>query len=285
MTRAADVLFDNDLVHLCGHRGHSIAGTENSKTALRWASSLGATLCEIDIRLTADEQFVVYHDPILDTASEGTGPVRSLRLQELKKIHHKPRFSNGQQDRDKKRDHLTCLEETLEFASALNLGLIVEVKDRLSEAKHVQLLVDIVNNSTLKDFALLSSFDHSFLKDLKADHPTVSTFGIMHTRHISPLRIAKEADLDVYSVDYPRFHPEDAAELQEGGVRVGTFFPRSVVTENGWDTHAGGLSDTLDSAVAGNVNILGMDDVKWGKTFLDKANIPYHDFARANVMA
>lgn len=285
MIRAVDVLFDGPGVHLCGHRGHSINGTENSKAALRAARSKGATLCEIDVRLTADEEFVVFHDPILDNASSGSGPIRNLTLKALQSVEHKPRFNSAPVDQCAASDPLICFAETLDFAAALNLGLVVEVKDRLTDAAHVRKLVEIVDASPMPDRVLLSSFDHSFLRDLKDAHEHVSTFGIIHTRHVSPVRLAQEARIDVYSVDYPRFHPDDAAALRKDGIRVSTFFPRPVVTHSDWDTHMHGTTDTVESLQAGTLDILGMDDVDWGRSFLDDNEINYRQVAGADVMA
>lgn len=285
MARACDVLFDNDVLHLCGHRGHSIDGAENSKSSLRTARNKGATLCEIDIRLTADDEFIVFHDPILDTASDGTGPVRSLTLKELRSIRHKPRNTNGSAEIGQPGDHLACFEEILEFAATINIGLVVEVKDRLQEKEHIKKILELVEASSLRERVLISSFDHSFLRDLKQDYPETSTFGIMHTRHVSPVRIAEESMIDVYSVDYPRFHPDDAAALCQNGIRVATFFPRSVVTQNDWDIHFGGLNDTLESARAGHLAIVGLDDVAWGKSFLEDNGIAFRYVPQTDMMA
>lgn len=284
MTRAADVLFAGDGLHLCGHRGHSIDGTENSKTALRAARTHGATLCEIDLRLTADDEFVVYHDPILETASSGTGPIRDQTLSEVKQLRHRSRHLPCSSEAEEG-DEIICFAETLDYAAALNLGLIVEIKDRLTDARHINRLVQIVDASPMKDQVLLSSFDHRFLRDLKEAHPQVSTFGIMHTRHVSPVRLAQEAKIDVYSVDYPRFDPADAAALTADGIYVSTFFPRTVVTNHAWDNHMGGLTDTADSIRSGTVAILGMDDVAWGQSFLKDHDLSCRKVSRSDVMA
>lgn len=285
MIGAADALFDGQGVHLCGHRGHSIDGTENSKSALRSARNMGATLCEIDIRLTADEEFVVFHDPTLDKASTGRGPTRDHTLKELRNVWHEARFSTNGAIAVNDGDSLICLAETLDFAAALDLGLVVEVKDRLTESRHVRKLVEIVKGSSLRDRVLFSSFDHCFLRDLKESHPHVLTFGIIHTRHVSPVRIALEAQIDVYSVDYPRFHSDDAAALRAEGIRVSTFLPRSVTTDRNWDKHVGGLNETIESVKEGTLDILGMDDVAWGRAFLECNKLAYRNSTHADVMA
>lgn len=285
MISAAEALFDGQGVHLCGHRGHSIDGTENSKSALRSARNMGATLCEIDIRLTADGEFVVFHDPTLDIASTGKGPTRDHTLNELRKVRHKARFQKNEAHAVNDGDGLICLAETLDFAAALDLGLVVEVKDRLTESPHVRKLVEIVKGSPLRDRVLFSSFDHCFLRDLKESHPHVLTFGIVHTRHVSPVRIALESQIDVYSVDYPRFHSDDASALRAEGIRVSTFIPRSVITDRNWDNHVSGLNDTIESVKEGTLDILGMDDVAWGRALLEYNKLTYRNSAHTDVMA
>ena len=49
----------------CAHRGDSWALRENTLPAVRSALAKGAAVVEIDVRLTADGDVVVLHDPTL----------------------------------------------------------------------------------------------------------------------------------------------------------------------------------------------------------------------------
>lgn len=60
------------------HRGHSDVYPENTMLAFREAVRAGAGGIEMDIRRTADHQFVMMHDPVVDRTTNGTGYVAQL---------------------------------------------------------------------------------------------------------------------------------------------------------------------------------------------------------------
>lgn len=69
------------------HRGGSQLAPEHTMTAFRKAAELGVDGFEIDIRLTKDEEIVVFHDDFIDRTSDGTGRVADLTLEELQKFN------------------------------------------------------------------------------------------------------------------------------------------------------------------------------------------------------
>lgn len=68
------------------HRGANTDAPENTIAAFRLARQQGADGIELDVKLTGDGQVVVLHDQTLDRTSDGHGPLRSLRLAEVKKL-------------------------------------------------------------------------------------------------------------------------------------------------------------------------------------------------------
>ena len=73
-------------VHVCAHRGHSIAAPENTLPALIAAAEHGATCCEIDVVLTRDDEIVLLHDEILDRTTDGRGRVADYDLAALREL-------------------------------------------------------------------------------------------------------------------------------------------------------------------------------------------------------
>lgn len=59
---------------------------ENTMPSIEAAFALGAAYVEIDIRPTADGQFAVFHDEMLDCKTESTGRVRDRSMAELKTL-------------------------------------------------------------------------------------------------------------------------------------------------------------------------------------------------------
>ncbi|QBI20948.1 glycerophosphodiester phosphodiesterase [Egibacter rhizosphaerae] len=68
------------------HRGASAARPENTLAAFTHALDLGVDGLELDLRLTADGHVVVHHDPSVDRTTDGTGPVDSRTLAELRRL-------------------------------------------------------------------------------------------------------------------------------------------------------------------------------------------------------
>ncbi|MFY0992623.1 glycerophosphodiester phosphodiesterase family protein [Halomonas sp. C05BenzN] len=72
-----------DQVTNIAHRGSSLAAPENTLAAVRRAVTDGADYVEIDVRLTADEQVVLYHDRSLSRLIGDPRDLRELDREEL----------------------------------------------------------------------------------------------------------------------------------------------------------------------------------------------------------
>jgi len=69
---------------IIAHRGASGERPENTLASFERAVELGADALEFDVRLTADREIVVMHDPTLARTTDFTGPARILKLAELR---------------------------------------------------------------------------------------------------------------------------------------------------------------------------------------------------------
>ena len=68
------------------HRGSMVLGPENTLYSFELADAAGADVLELDVHPSSDGHIMVIHDPTVDRTSNGTGAVRSLRLNELKAL-------------------------------------------------------------------------------------------------------------------------------------------------------------------------------------------------------
>jgi len=59
---------------------------ENTIESIQAAFDYGATIVEIDVRLTSDNRLVVFHDGKVDCKTNGTGRVRDLTAEELETL-------------------------------------------------------------------------------------------------------------------------------------------------------------------------------------------------------
>lgn len=70
---------------IVGHRGAPTERLENSLASFERARDLGADGVELDVQRTADNRFVVMHDPTLERTTTCTGAVDARRLDELQR--------------------------------------------------------------------------------------------------------------------------------------------------------------------------------------------------------
>lgn len=78
---------------LVAHAGGKTDAPENTLPAITNSFDIGANWVEIDLRLTADDELVLMHDPTVDRTTDGTGPVVDLTLAQAKKLDAGSRFA------------------------------------------------------------------------------------------------------------------------------------------------------------------------------------------------
>lgn len=206
---------ENGFVHVCGHRGNSIASPENTLAALTSTRDNGGTSAEIDVMLTADGELVLMHDDFLDRTTGGSGLVSGLTLAEIRDLDagswFGPAFAG---------EPVPTLAEALDHAEKIGLGLVVEVKESRNLDGVVDRLADLIETAGFNEHAILISFDHAFLKSAKDRLAGFRTEGIVHARHADIAGVAKTAGLDSVSIEHMMFRPEDGDALHAAGVAV-----------------------------------------------------------------
>ena len=68
------------------HRGARLVEAENTLRAFLLALVQGADALETDLRFTADDQLILFHDPTLERMTEGAGLVREHTLADLRSL-------------------------------------------------------------------------------------------------------------------------------------------------------------------------------------------------------
>lgn len=253
---------------VCGHRGHVMDGHENTRPAFRRAAELGASLCEIDLRLTRDGRLVVFHDDILDDASTGTGLISRLDYVQIAQFRTKAR--NGLPIEGQP---IELFEDVLSYCRDIGLGLIVEIKDKFEGTAYLDQVVDLLRSAGMLERVLISSFDYVVLRDIKRVAPAIRTMGINYHRLVDPAASARSATMDVMNTDYPQFAPDLAEGLHGAGIGVSHFVPRpeffALRRDYGVD-----YFEKLDAYLrAGLIDMLVCDDVGWAVDFVASSGL------------
>lgn len=106
-----------------GHRGAKGHAPENTLAGLRKAVELGARWVEFDVKLTADNELVLFHDDKMNRTSDGKGPVAGMTLSNIRKLDAGRWFSP-----DFTGEPVPTLDEAMEYLTAKGIGANVEVK-------------------------------------------------------------------------------------------------------------------------------------------------------------
>lgn len=83
---------------ILAHRGGLLEAPENTNAAFTQAASLGVHGFAIDVRLTKDEEILVFHDEYVDLTTDFTGKVSDFTLTELKEADAGYHFQNEDKD-------------------------------------------------------------------------------------------------------------------------------------------------------------------------------------------
>jgi len=138
---------------LFAHRGASVYAPENTMAAFHLAEQQGANAIELDVKLSADGQVVVIHDPMVDRTTDGTGRVSALSLAALKELDAGAFFS--EQYRGERIPTLDDIFAVFGKRLFINVELsnYTTARDNLVES-----VVELVNRHGLHEWILFSSF-------------------------------------------------------------------------------------------------------------------------------
>jgi glycerophosphoryl diester phosphodiesterase len=151
------------------HRGFHKNVPDNTLEAFEEATKLGVDGIEIDIRETADNEFVVFHDPKIN----GTD-INRLTMADIKNIKIKKEFG------------IPSIEQVLELYGG-KTKLLLELKKVKSLGTFVELLKARVEPNDV----MVISFDKDIISKLWFLAPEVQTGNITAVPIVDPVKLAR----------------------------------------------------------------------------------------------
>jgi glycerophosphoryl diester phosphodiesterase len=195
------------------HRGFSTAAPENTMSALHAAWKTGATVAEIDVRLSHDGELVLMHDRDLRRTTDGRGFLADKSWAELRRLDAGRWF-----DESFAGERIPSLEEVLLWAKG-KIGILVELKnfpDR--DPRFVDRLLALFHRLDAAEGAILASFDHPTLADIHRREPEWPIQMIYHARLTDPVGAARACGAGFVSLEPEFCLAEDVAALHEAGI-------------------------------------------------------------------
>ncbi|WP_321385068.1 GBS Bsp-like repeat-containing protein [uncultured Enterococcus sp.] len=152
------------------HRGYHKNAPENSIPAFEQSCYFGV---ETDIRLTADNRWVIMHDPTIDRTTNGSGFVEQLTFDEIQQYQFDA--GNGLSDYPIDQLLVPTLEEYLAICKKKALVPVIEIKiDNASDESYNE-LVSIVRSYGFGENVKFISFYLEPLRVMKEKMPEIST--------------------------------------------------------------------------------------------------------------
>jgi len=158
------------------HQGGNGLWPDNTLYAFEHAVALGVDVLEMDIHTTADGVPVVMHDDTVDRTTNGTGPILSFTLAELKELDAGHRWtSDDGQTFPYRGQGITApsLEEV--FVAFPGMPMNIEIKQ--AEPSMVATFCQFIRDHNRADQVLVASFHEETIAEFREECPEVATSG------------------------------------------------------------------------------------------------------------
>lgn len=163
------------------HRGAQTLQPENTMAAFLLALVQGADAIETDLRFTADDELILFHDATLNRMTEGTGAVRDHTLAELRQM--RMRKPGG----ELVKEPIPTLADLIE-ATGGQTPLLLELKDPLFlHETYARKLVDVLTAGGVLRRSALVSFHYEHVAGVQAICPEIPV-GHITTKNPWPRR-------------------------------------------------------------------------------------------------
>lgn len=140
------------------HRGGAKLAPENTMAAFENGVALGADALELDIQTTREGELVVIHDATVDRTTNGTGPVSTFTLAELRKLDAGYRFTadEGQTFPFRGKGHsIPTLSEVFERFPTLRVNIDLKESTAVRERR----LWELIRKMRIEERVLVASGD------------------------------------------------------------------------------------------------------------------------------
>lgn len=154
------------------HRGYSEVYPENTLLAFEEAFEVGADRIETDLALTEDGIVVLMHDRTVDRTTDGSGPVQTLTLEELKALD-----AGSWKDASFSGERVPTLEEAVKLAKAYGGTLNLEIKTSGRPSYLVRdtvvAAIKLVHEMEAEELVMFTSFDLNALAMVREQDPNL----------------------------------------------------------------------------------------------------------------
>ncbi len=232
------------------HRGASAHAPENTLPAFERALDLGAHEVELDVRFSADEEIVVFHDDTLDRKTDRRGRVRHYSAADLRRTEIGRWFDHTHPDVEESfaGTHLVDLDQVL---STLGDRVHYHIEMKGFEDWLPLRLLQAIDGHGLRDRVMVTSFSLRPLQQMRRLCDSLPLCLLLRDA-ADALRSAEfRPQLEGRaSEEIHDYWIDEAAEsgMQQVGVRARDLRPRTIAraADRGLEVRAWGIRDRAD---------------------------------------
>lgn len=192
----ATIPYNDRHIMRIAHRGASAYAQEGSTSSIYKAVELGSDTIEIDIRFTADNVPVVFHDSTLKRVYGVDGTVGDMDIQTLKSI-----TPDGQEP-------ILTFDEMVKLCREVGVGLYLDIKE--INPSGMETVFEIVEKYGMFRHSVFASFRPDFVAEIKAHRPDAITSVLFSSVHVQPVEIGQAVHADYVHPCYERYdRPQD----------------------------------------------------------------------------
>jgi len=173
------------------HRGDSAHETENTLAAFAAARATGADGVELDVRLDADGEVVVFHDDDLQRLCGRPGRIERLSAGERRAL----RLPAGHA--------VPTLAEAIEAVGPLDLDVELKSPRPGRAGRLAAAVAGVIRGSGHADHIIVSSFDPIALLQFRRHAPEIALAYLFHADQALPLRLGLPAPIAGVAAVHP----------------------------------------------------------------------------------
>ena len=159
---------------IIAHRGGAKLAPENTLASFKNAIAIGVDMIEIDVHFSKDSEIIVIHDESLDRTTNGTGEIKDLTLDEIKKYDAGSWFSE-----DYKNEKVPTLTEVLQSING-QCKLLIEIKDGDERYPGLEKkIVETVKEHNAEAWVVVQSFNKNSILRIKEMYPDLIIYYLL----------------------------------------------------------------------------------------------------------
>lgn len=174
---------------IIGHRGASGYEPENTLRSFARALDMGVDMIELDVYKIKSGEIVVIHDDTVDRTTNGSGKVKELTWDQLKKLY------------TKYGEHIPKLSDVFDLINN-KIIIDIEIKDPDATESVANLIKDYLNKNWSIDCFLVSSFNLQAIDKIKKILPDLKTGAIFDEHEKNMIDKAKKVKADFIVINY-----------------------------------------------------------------------------------